>query len=125
MKRSTSPRKRRARRTRLTVSVERRGGRIAKITVSGHAGFAERGRDIVCAAVSALVQTAAYGLRRHCGARARVKDVSDGDYTLDVAGGNAAAQAVLETTVSGLEALARSYPDHVVVSRREAGRRGR
>lgn len=28
-----------------------------KITVSGHAGFAEAGKDIVCAGVTALVQT--------------------------------------------------------------------
>ena len=27
------------------------------ISVKGHAGYAERGKDIVCAAVSALVQT--------------------------------------------------------------------
>ena len=28
-----------------------------RITVSGHAGFAEAGKDIVCAGVTALVQT--------------------------------------------------------------------
>ena len=28
-----------------------------RITVSGHAGFAEAGKDIVCAGVTALIQT--------------------------------------------------------------------
>ena len=31
-------------------------------TASGHSGFAERGHDIVCAAVSALTQTCELGL---------------------------------------------------------------
>ena len=31
--------------------------RKGRITVSGHAGFAEAGKDIVCAGVTALIQT--------------------------------------------------------------------
>ena len=36
------------------IAVSVRKGRI---TVSGHAGFAETGKDIVCAGVTALIQT--------------------------------------------------------------------
>ena len=36
----------------IAVSVRKDG-----ITVSGHAGYAENGKDIVCAGVTALVQT--------------------------------------------------------------------
>ena len=36
------------------IAVSVRKGRI---TVSGHAGFAEAGKDIVCAGVTALIQT--------------------------------------------------------------------
>ena len=35
-----------------------------RITVRGHAGSAEEGKDLVCAAVSALVLTAAANVRR-------------------------------------------------------------
>ena len=34
----------------------------SEIRLNGHAGYAERGNDIVCAAVSALVQTLIYSL---------------------------------------------------------------
>jgi len=84
--------------------------------VAGHAGFAPHGRDIVCAAASALVQSAAHGITAHCGARATVVDRPGGDYRLDVPrGGNARAQAVLESALSGLRAIANSYPRHMRV----------
>lgn len=50
---------------------------IRSICASGHAGFAEHGSDIVCSAVSVLMQTAALGLER-LGAEAGFYSVSDG-----------------------------------------------
>jgi uncharacterized protein YsxB (DUF464 family) len=89
--------------------------------VTGHAGFAQAGKDIVCAAVSALVQTAANGVSAYCGAVVNVLDEPDGDYILDIPGGGGVrAQAVLETTVAGLRAIARSHPGHVGI--RSAGK---
>lgn len=41
----------------IVVTVDQCG-----VTVDGHAGYAEAGRDIVCAAVSALAQTLAKSL---------------------------------------------------------------
>lgn len=41
----------------IVVSISTTG-----ITVDGHAGYAETGRDIVCAAVSALTQTLIAGI---------------------------------------------------------------
>jgi uncharacterized protein len=105
----------------LRIRFDRSRGAIVRITVTGHAGFAHAGEDIVCAAVSALVQTAANGVSAYCGAVAQVHDEPDGDYVLGVPGGGGAkAQAVLETTVAGLRAIARSYPGHV--SLRGAGK---
>jgi hypothetical protein len=48
-------------------------------------------------------------------------DDPDGDYVLEVPrGGGARAQAVLETAVSGLRAIARRHPGHLSV--RSAGK---
>ncbi len=44
------------------VEVYRRDGVPCGIKVSGHSGFAEAGNDVVCAAVSVLVQTLYIGL---------------------------------------------------------------
>lgn len=37
-------------------------GQISGFNASGHAGFADHGEDIVCAAISAITQTALLGL---------------------------------------------------------------
>src|SRR5471032_969825 len=116
-------RRSRSRKPSLIVRCERSPrGTIVRLTVSGHAGFADHGNDIVCAAASALVLTAAHGVVTFCGsARATTHDDPSGDYVLDVPrGGNARAQAVLESTVSGLRAIARRHPDHLAV--RSAGK---
>lgn len=42
----------------ITVTVWRKDGEIRGIESQGHAGFAEEGRDIICAAVSVLLVTA-------------------------------------------------------------------
>jgi uncharacterized protein YsxB (DUF464 family) len=95
----------------LTIAVRRTAGRIVAIAVSGHAGRAPHGRDIVCAAASALVLSAAHGIATHCKSPTSVVDDGEGDYRLNIPrGGNASAQAVLESAVSGLRAISRSYP---------------
>jgi len=40
-------------------------GRITGFDISGHSGYDQWGRDIVCAGVSAVAQTALIGLLRH------------------------------------------------------------
>lgn len=42
----------------ITVTVWRKDGEFNKIESRGHAGFAEKGQDIICAAVSALMVNA-------------------------------------------------------------------
>ncbi len=42
----------------ITVSFFKEGDTITRVRAIGHSGYAESGNDIVCAAVSALIQTA-------------------------------------------------------------------
>ena len=42
----------------ITVTVLKKDGEFNKIESRGHAGFAEKGQDIICAAVSALMVNA-------------------------------------------------------------------
>ena len=78
------------------------------LRASGHAGYAEKGKDIVCAAVSTLMQTLAYSV--------------DGGTIENDAGDNAltvqAAQssdnsAKFELVTDGLYLLALQYPENV------------
>lgn len=100
----------------LAVSIERHAGRIVGLRVTGHAGFGLSGKDIVCSAVSALVLSAANGLKQHAGADVRLLDDTDGEYRLELLRGDARAHAILETLVDGLRAIARSYPGHLKIS---------
>lgn len=44
------------------VTVEKKGKSIVKVTCDGHTGYGVEGEDIVCAALSSVVQTAVMGL---------------------------------------------------------------
>jgi uncharacterized protein YsxB (DUF464 family) len=90
-------------------------GRLSSISAEGHAGWADAGDDVVCAAVSAILQAAWLGMTDHAhvtvaGERDRGRlamrwpaDVRDRD---DVA-------AIAATAALSIEQIARQYPEHV------------
>ena len=48
----------------ISVSLMRTpSGFLRKITAAGHAGYSKKGPDVVCAAISAIIQTAVGGLQ--------------------------------------------------------------
>lgn len=95
-------------------------GSVAEIRVEGHAGYAEPGEDIVCAGVSALVVTALIGLKKVAGHPHEGKATSGRMYCKVKAGGTpdstAKAQAILETTLLGLQDIAKDYNHFVRVT---------
>ena len=93
---------------------EERDGRISAFSVRGHSGTAPKGRDIVCAGVSALAQTALLGLGRHLH-----RDI---DYHIDPSGDlrmklreapDDFTEAILRTMRLGLENIEKISPDAV------------
>lgn len=104
-----------------TVTLYRRGGMFCGFRAEGHAGFSEAGSDIVCAAVSALTQTALLGLKEVAGIPVRVQR-SDREGLLEVilprneeADKIDQAQILLRTLLSGLNCISRDYPGFVRV----------
>ncbi len=79
-----------------------------RITVSGHAGYAPAGQDIVCAAVSALTYALA-GYLEETGQAAR-SDIRRGYADIEGAEGCGAAFALVRC---GMEQLAAAYPSCV------------
>ena len=47
-----------------TVKIKRSGGRIVEVSADGHTDYGEEGEDIVCAALSSVIQTAILGLMK-------------------------------------------------------------
>ncbi len=101
----------------IRAEVRRRGGRIVRLHVHGHAGTAPYGQDLVCAAVSAIVQTAALGLGRLDRDAPQAK-VRDGDVLWQGESGDPG-QVILETCLLGLQDIAASYPGAIALSVKE------
>ena len=103
-----------------TVAFFRRpDGALTGYRAEGHAGYAESGEDIVCAAGSALTQSTLNGLRSVLKAPVMF-EVDDQSAFLEVRLAPEAtreqveqAQLLLETLLQGLQAIERSYPRNV------------
>lgn len=82
---------------------------LIKLEISGHAGFAEKGKDIVCAAVTALACTLEQCMENagegHC-------EWKEGE-TCFTASGTENLRPCFETVVTGLQLLAEEFPDYV------------
>ncbi len=88
---------------------------VAAVTVSGHAGYAPAGEDIVCASVSSAVQLTANALTEILGTRAQVK-VSENSVKIVPAQGDSRSQDFLRALQLHLELLAEDYPGTVKVT---------
>jgi uncharacterized protein YsxB (DUF464 family) len=98
----------------ITVTVTRENGNPVGFRVSGHANMGEYGEDLVCAAVSAIVQTAILGITEVCHISAGVS-IEEGE-TVCILSKDANADAiqragiVLNTMIAGLRSIQQSYP---------------
>ena len=80
----------------------------------GHANYAEKGKDIVCAAVSALMQTLAYSAAEDEHTSACCYNTTDGTPVMNVqADSTDSMRAKFELVADGLSLLAEQCPDHV------------
>ena len=95
------------------------GDRITGFSVSGHSGYAEAGKDIVCAAISAVVTMAEATINEVCGAKAKVRvKEEDARITLTLPTScdeEETVQAVLSGLMLTLISLREDYEDYIEV----------
>lgn len=92
-----------------------RDGSIKSCNASGHAGFAAKGKDIVCAAVSSLLRTAVQVLERTDGAVIETEIPSRGNlaFSVEDCGGSGNTERLVCTADfirEGINALSTEYP---------------
>ena len=92
-------------------------------TAKGHTGYAEAGEDIVCAAVSALTQSAYLGLSELTNARVECSQ-SDGNLRVELLPETSdedreKAQLILGSMLLGLRAIEENYSKYLKISKRE------
>ncbi|MEG1426059.1 MAG: ribosomal-processing cysteine protease Prp [Oscillospiraceae bacterium] len=84
------------------------------IIVSGHACYAELGKDIVCAGVSALVQTLIAAIEKLTADKIQYS-VSPG--TVDIKHGNLSerSQVLVDSFFLGVQMISENYPENVQI----------
>jgi len=97
-------------------------GQIREFELSGHAGFAEEGQDIVCAGISALSIAAVNGLEHFLSVVPKVQE-ADGHLTCQLFGipeqELEKAQWILQTMTLGIEQIQTTYgQDYIIIDRR-------
>jgi len=98
-------------------------GSIRSFSVDGHAGYAKKGSDIVCSAVSATAYTAAGALQELAGLEG-CHTVADGHMTVTIPSSITGDQAsiagiIMETAAIGFKQIELSYGKYVVVVEEE------
>jgi uncharacterized protein YsxB (DUF464 family) len=89
--------------------------RLSSIFASGHAEFAIDADDLVCAAVSAILQAARLGLEQYAHVKLEAQQRS-GDFRIrwpQERRDDASVRAIAATAELAIAQIAQQYPDHV------------
>lgn len=97
-------------------------GQVLTFYAEGHTGMAEHGSDIVCAAISAVMQTALLGLGEHVHLKKRLNYHIDEDGWLYcqlpqdlTVTEQVRSEAIIETMIVGLKSIQSEYQNYLVV----------
>lgn len=85
------------------------------IDVWGHAGYAEAGKDIVCAGVTALTQTLISSIEGLTEDRPEYK-VMPGAFHIKLKGLSEKSKLLVDSFFIGLCSIAEEFPDHVRIN---------
>lgn len=91
--------------------------RTLGLQLDGHAGLAERGNDILCAAVSVLAENLGAGLKILLDLPVEV-DAGNGVYTarIAVADWSEASELLFQSALLGLRVLREQYPERMTIT---------
>lgn len=101
----------------IKVTVVRRFD-TCTVTVAGHAGYAEKGKDIVCSAVSALYQTLVESVAQMTSNPKNVKEYDD-KQIFYISKITAITRILVNSFVIGIEGVANAYPDYVLFEEKD------
>lgn len=96
----------------IVYEVNPENGRMM-LRAAGHAGYAEKGKDIVCAGVSALMQTLAYSAAEDENTSASCREIGGSNEMRILADNSPDMLAKFELVADGLILLANAYPKNV------------
>ncbi len=89
-----------------------------KIVISGHANYAETGKDIVCASVSSVIYTTVNGIKNINENSIKFTDTND-VMTIDVISKDSVTIKLIDNMLELLKDLERQYPQKISLSKGE------
>lgn len=92
-----------------------RTGNIYSVDVTGHADYAPAGSDIICAAVSALVQSFTFYCRKTDGIKVLDDEVSEGMASMVIYGDQSKINPAYEMLKTGLWEISLNFPKNILV----------
>lgn len=95
-------------------------GRFCGFTSSGHAGLAKRGKDIVCAGISALTITAAMALVQFTTLKPTIQNNNKEEVFLECSWVNEPSQVeksdlIIKMMLLGLTEIEKQFPQHLSI----------
>lgn len=101
----------------LNIILYKKGIYYNKLEASGHAGFAEKGSDIVCAGASSLLQTMLIGLKEHC--KKSVIRCNDDNLSWNLSNSDnkqiKKADFIITLFMKGIEEIRKLYPGYIKI----------
>ena len=88
--------------------------RPERIEISGHAGYAEPGKDIVCAAVTALTQTLIQSIENLTDDKIEYR-ISPGKAEIEYRNLSEKSKTLVDSFFVGICLIAEEFPEHVKV----------
>ena len=88
----------------------------SNIKITGHAGYAEPGKDIVCAGVSTLVQTLIGSLDILTPGALESTEIKPGYTEIKYINLSEHAKILVDSFFIGVEMIAHEYPEHVRIT---------
>ncbi len=101
------------------VTIEKKGNSIKRIVCDGHTNYGEHGEDIVCSALSSIVQTALMGILIVAGVNAKTKrDDDKGFLSIEIPDGLDSDQqrdvdVITKTMLLGISDLNEGFSDYI------------
>lgn len=101
------------------ITIRQEGNRI---TAEGHAGYAPYGQDIVCAAISALLQTLTQSVEELTNCEIK-SDLRPGKAVIEYEDETKETALLVESFFIGVSGIAAAYPENVEVIRNGSAKR--
>lgn len=105
----------------IEISLEQFTSNIIDVTMLGHADYAEKGNDIVCASVSALFFSTANGITDYTDSEVDILNtkyiVGPEKSTMCIKNLNDRSELLLKSMLSGFADIAKQYPDNVLIEK--------